>query len=304
MKRTIMALILYIVLAFGLCACAKADPVITEPQTEPTQVAQTEEQGRSLLISAIVDSEAGVTKFSPEDLNGCQSELMYNDLTSVQIQLGGIMKPLEEAIRNQDVTVAQLTAWARMDAENGLCEETVVSKNGLAEFVYLYGDFDLHIIHDIYETPDGQQHLISVFNLFPPNSGTGKGLFFTNEDGSLMDLEDWGITTEVTEVTPTGITFNCIQSGGQQIGELKTNLYMLDSKTEERAVTNGVNEVVIERDATTTITLDWSETCGELPSGTYILNFEVRDNYDESQVHPLMRNFHDRQYYGFEFDIP
>ena len=52
------------------------------------------------------------------------------------------------------------------------------------------------------------------------------------------------------------------------------------------------------------ITLDWSDTYGELSSGDYAVFLLVRDEFDESQVHPLMRDFKSTQYYVVEFAVP
>lgn len=275
--------------------------------TRELEVAMTipsDESGQKLYISAIVDRDANIYKFSPKELSANFEQVTYHDLSNVEIKLDSTIMPLDEALLGHNITIPELTAWARMDAHDKYCVETMESKNGLTKFVYSYKEFDLHIIYDIYETPDGQQHLIQSVDLFPPNSGTGMDFFFTNEDGSLIDRENWGLSFEVVETCPSGITFNIIQSGGQQLGELRTSLYLLDSKNEEKSVGRGIQEVIIEKDSTTTVTLDWTKEYGELPGGTYILSFEVCDNFDEELVHSLMRNFHDRQYYGFEFTIP
>ena len=105
-------------------------------------------------------------------------------------------------------------------------------------------------------------------------------------------------------MTPTGITLKCTQSGGQQVGQLQTRYYDLTSVDEQKSLTYGENAVEIAENGDTLYTLDWSDACGALPSGTYQISIEFRDVYDESQIHPLIRKFHNSQYYGLDFEIP
>ena len=52
------------------------------------------------------------------------------------------------------------------------------------------------------------------------------------------------------------------------------------------------------------IQLDWADIYGELPSGEYEIWLYIQDIFDESQVHPLMQDYHDMQIYPVEFSIP
>lgn len=259
---------------------------------------------QTLHISAVPAQDA-YTVFSLETRDGTQSELVYYNLEDVVVQLNGIGFTLETALRDGKTSISELTSWARTDAQNGFCTETAETVNGLTQFLYHYNEFNLYIIYDVLETPDGGQHLIQSFRIHPPYSDLSlKSINFTDAEGNLITREDWGLTFEVAEVTATSITLNCTQSGGQQIGQLKTYSYILDSDSEQKCLTAATHEVDIEADATTFYILDWSDNCGDLPSGTYSLSIEVCDNYDESQMHPLMRNYHDRQWYTISFDIP
>ena len=131
-----------------------------------------------------------------------------------------------------------------------------------------------------------------------------KNTIFLDDDGNILDREDWGITLEVQDVTPTGMTLKFTQSGGQQLGQLQTRYYILTNIDENKVPASGENVMEIAENDDTLYTLDWSDTCGALPSGTYQISIEVRDVYDESQIHPLMRKFHNTQYYGLDFEIP
>ena len=57
-------------------------------------------------------------------------------------------------------------------------------------------------------------------------------------------------------------------------------------------------------DGTCQFSVDWSDTYGDLPSGTYRLYLWVYDIYDESQLHPLMDDFEDWQMLDVELIIP
>ena len=257
-----------------------------------------------LLISAVVDVDADFITIPEEQLGGnFDADITYTDLSEVTIDIDVKTVKLEDAIRDGTISVEEIFAYARLDARSGFCKETFESHNGLSKFIYRYHNFDLHLTYDVFETPDGQQHLISDLSVCRAGKKIST-LYFDDETGMYLGREDWGITTEVTEVSPTGITFEITQAGGQQIGTLKTYTFLLDSETEQKSILQDVLEVDITMGGTTTVTWNWEESCGALPPGTYRLNFEVMDIFDKSQVHPLMQDFQNRQYYGFTFIIP
>ena len=255
------------------------------------------------LWLAVTKREKAYTEFSLEDMGG--GELIYEDVADVKILLDGEKIPLDEAIQNGMVSVPELVAWARTDAENGLCQESSETANGLTEFLYHYTGYNLSTIYDILDAPDGSQHLIQQLSIQSPFSSCSvKNTIFLDDDGNILDREDWGITLEVQDVTPTGMTLKFTQSGGQQLGQLQTRYYILTSIDENKVPASGENVMEIAENDDTLYTLDWSDTCGALPSGTYQISIEVRDVYDESQIHPLIRKFHNTQYYGLDFEIP
>lgn len=59
----------------------------------------------------------------------------------------------------------------------------------------------------------------------------------------------------------------------------------------------------LQTDDVTELTIDWTEPYGELSSGEYELVLWIKDIYDESQKHPLMRNFYDTQIYAVRFTV-
>ena len=286
------------------------DAAVTVPLMESGQEANALEQeptepGPRLRISAVENQDDAVYKLSAKGFNTNLGDVTYHHLSNVEIELDGTVMPLEDALLDGKISVPQLAAWARMDANDKFCTQIAESKNGITQFVYGYNQFDFRVVYDILEAPDGEQHLIQAAGFYPPGRCPGVSSFgFTDEDGLLLTRENWGLTFEVVEATPSGITFQATQSGGQQLGELHIIRYSLSSKTEEKDVGNDDQDVILEKDSTTSVTWDWSETFGELSSGTYILSFTVCDHFDKEQVNPLMRDFHDIQSYGFAFIIP
>lgn len=279
-----------------------ADEIAASVRGEKAQLTASDlaEETQQRLCISVTQSQA---EFSLEDFG--EGELIYDGVADVKILLDGAEMPLEEAIQSRAVSVPELVALARLDAENGLCQESSETANGLTEFLYHYSEFNLCTIYDILDAPDGRQHLIQQLSIQSPYSSCSvKNMIFLDDDGNILTREDWGITLEVQDVTPNGITLKCTQSGGQQVGQLQTRYYDLTSVDEQKSLTYGENVADIAENGDTLYTLDWSDACGALPSGAYQISIEFRDVYDESQVHPLIRKFHNSQYYGLTFEIP
>lgn len=109
-----------------------------------------------------------------------------------------------------------------------------------------------------------------------------------------MDLQvlgesQWGITLSVENVTPTGLTLVCTQSGGTPTGELQTgSWYILERLTEE-----GWTEVewvpqkydvawtaeawMIPKEDTVEWKVDWEWLYGKLSPGTYRIGKSIDD---------------------------
>jgi len=296
---------LLLILSFLLTGCSTANPEATE--TAPVEAAVPR-----LNISLVSDMSIGTTRFSKEELNGNFSHgLDYRNVTDVTIALDGAVLALEEALKSGALTEEEIFAFARLDAKQGFCTEEFKSKNGLTHFTYRYPDYNLRLIHDVYETPDGQQHLICHMAIYPPSGVIlGEYLdFYDEETGERLDREDWGLTLEAAQVSGTGITIHCTQSGGQQIGVLHVFDFVLTDTDRFVSGLNGSAEMPgcdfdLQMDGTTEIQLDWADIYGELPSGEYEIWLYIQDFFDESQVYPLMRDYHDMQIYPVAFSIP
>ena len=274
-----------------LCGC-QAEISEHETMESPTP---------SLQIAYKADTES-YTAFSETDY---KDKLLWNleyfQVKDVMIPVGEDSVPLEDALCNGQITFAEIHYLAQKDAEAGICYETVESKRGLTRFSYDYISYKLIITNDIYETPDGKQHHIQ--NLLVTRTGCNPEAFYPE-----LDQEDWGIEFEVAEVSPSTITLNYTQSGGQMMGQLITGNYDLSRTDIVEAVLpldyTPPESVMIQHNTESSITLDFEQRFGILESGEYLLYLYLHDDYDPEQVPPLIRNYHDMQCYTVEFSIP
>lgn len=301
--------ILLFILSLGLCGCAAAQ---NPAQAEPAAQAEAVTDRKPLLpISAKGDLSAGSTVISFEDAGGnFKNEIQYLNVADVAIELDGTQFKLEDTLRNGLITEEEIFCYARLDARNGFCQEEVQSKNGLTHFTYRYPECNIRLIYDIYETPDGQQHLISDMVIYPHDVILGAYTDFLNEDTyEYLDREDWGLAMEAKDVSPSGLTLHCSQTGGQQLGQLRIIQYSLTSSGQFVKMQDG-QEILpscgfaLNMGGQTEITIDWSDIYGPLPAGSYQIGLRIQDEFDEASVHPLSRDYHDAQSYGISFEIP
>lgn len=113
-------------------------------------------------------------------------------------------------------------------------------------------------------------------------------------DADGIPLDPFGVTLSVKDVTPTGLTLVCTQSGGSPSGTLQTaaafrldqNVYdhwlYLDTilGKDEEYVWDTVS-YTIPRDGKTELVLDWSDLYGTLPAGSYRLAKGISDVRDD-----------------------
>lgn len=313
--------IIFVILGLT-CSILSGCSMDSNVQTIPTFTDSTEEihsafpSGQRLLISAEEDADTDFITIGQEELGGnYYDDITYHKLSNVTIEIDGVVVKLEEAVRDGLITIEEVTAYAQIDARNGICQETCTSENGLSRFVYTYADFEVEITHDIYETPDGKQHLIRDIDFFQPNGSRHVSHTYIDDAspyGYSLDREDWGIEFEITEANASSLTLAYTQSGGQQIGELSLQYYMIfseDGPLEELNTADSTPMLErppvaeIQMDSSAQIMINWEALYGELPPGEYSLFLYIYDIYDESQLHPLMQNFTDRQRYTVVFTV-
>lgn len=246
-----------------------------------------------------------------------------HNIENVTIEAGGITMKLEDALQEGHISVDEMIALARQDASMGFCNEVAKSKNGVTVFTYHYQEFRLRCVYDLYETPDGGRHLSTGCMIYGNGS---EPQFFPGIDdtGRRIDYEDWGLLFEVLKSDPDSITINCSQSGGQQIGSLIIEDSMLykknyDTNDLERiellperwnTITDNESDYwelnpdqFLSMDGTKELHLDFTQLYGQLCAGEYLLCLKIADQYNEEDVHPLMRNYYDAQWYEIIFTI-
>ena len=293
MKNVFTRVFLCFLLTF---ACFLGTAEATVPEKTSLRIAVTPEYGSGCTKIPLPQS-----KFK---------EVTLWDIADITIDIDGTTRKLADALQDGSVTVDRLIADARQDADQGYCHEKAVSKNGLTEFTYYYGDFRLHYVYDIYETPGGKQHLIADFSIIESHSDVVSYRYSYDENGNCIDFEDWGLTFTVSQADDV-ITVVCTQSGGQQFGNLQFSEAFLEKKNPstqqweslEDNFTPGCIGTALTMGGTTELTFDVMEKGKPLPAGDYSLAMQFTDCYDPEEMPSLMRKYHDRQWYTVEFTI-
>ena len=304
--KYVFILFTVLIAIFGIICFLGKSQFSQQPDFEQSITNQVNTPSQRLLVSVVKNEEISeFSIFSPEfsDIGG---NVSGRKLEQVNICLNGITKPLEEAMQDGYVSFHEIAAWAALDADNGFCKESTETKRGLTMCRYIYREFMLTVINDVYQTPDGQDHLIQECIFYPSGveSISIRSMVFTDKTGAPLDREDWGLSLELIEVSPSDITFQVHQSGGQHIGNLVTDMLSLYCITTEAEVYRTTKEFSIENSGTTVISLNWEDECGKLPGGTYSLVLGISDIFTEEQRHPLMLDYNVWQAYGLEFTIP
>ena len=117
------------------------------------------------------------------------------------------------------------------------------------------------------------------------------------DDVMQESFPDWGLTLSAKEVTPSGLTLICTQSGGALTGDIMTGKYYCLSvwragswRTVMPVIENyGWNDLAhwIVKDADTEFKIDWEWLYGELEPGTYrlvkdFMDFRKTADYDKA----------------------
>lgn len=281
-------------------------PPSTEPTTfhgNPTPPEKLAE--RALRISVINIYDGSGSKILLND--NSYGSVNLRNLADITIEIDGSAMALEEALQGGFITVDSMISLARQDAAAGVCNEVAKSENGLTQFDYHYSDFSIHYVYDIYETPDGKQHLIKDCSLY---GGAGKPTFlYSWDENGAIDYENWGLTLTIVHQNTEGLTLRCTQSGGQQLGQLKVGISWLEAKNGDpnapsvNTLVEGavpVPSIDLTMDGETELRCDLAETYGSLPAGEYTLVVQIEDQYDPESVTPMVRKFHDTQYYSVD----
>lgn len=254
------------------------------------------------LHLSVVPEQGSSTSFElPCAMENTYGEISFLDLKEVTVQLPGGEMPLEEALNGGEISLWEISAYAQLDAQNGVCQVSYSSENGLAQYVYTYPEYQLYLVNDLYERPNGTTVAMQQLCVAAPSQGERDvDGFYVDEAGNSLDREDWGLKWTVLEATATGVKLQCSQQGGQQLGQLAVSGCWLESENAERPKPIA-QEIPLTMGGSTELTLDWTEPLGALAPGAYRLHLTVEDFYDPAAVHPLMRNYCDVQ--GYDLDI-
>lgn len=313
MKRTIKLCVLCLaILISGILGyiIGKA-PVKTSVSSAAVDTPQ--ESGPALKLSVVEDPQAEYDTLLEENTESSFTKVsIRSGIAQANIELDGETLALADALESGRITQEEIAYLARLDARNEYCEQTHATRNGLTHFTYQYPTFNLRIVYDVYVTPDGGEDLINHITIYPVRDNEILGPYVDFYDpitGERTDLEDWGLTFSLVTTSPTGATIACRQSGGQQIGQLSVDWYFLSNEAGfltrlDESASSPTCSVNLNMDGDTTITLDWTDVYGQLPSGTYQLALNIIDHFEEADVHPLMQDYHDWQQYYFDFSIP
>ena len=303
-------------LLLGVCAAfiAKSGDSVSpaEQALIPAEVTATAPEkltvsgNQSLRMEAVAEDGAEHTAIFPAGIGSdCRTELHYVDVCNVCVEVDGTVYYLEDAMREERISLEQIYAYSRIDARLGFCETFTKVRNGLTFLVFRYPEYELRFTYDYDSLPDGEHRLVNELYI-------SKNRYDVNSGDNRVVQEDWGVTFEVREVNSSSITLRCTQSGGQQLGELVIDLFFIDSAREEASLPrlDGDTDIdsyqprtIISRDTVSEITLDWTDIYGELSPGDYLLSLRVTDAYDPADTHPVMSKFESRQSYTIAFAV-
>ena len=269
---------------------------------EPT--AATAAVGQQRLLLSVVPEQGSSASFElPCAMENTYGEISFLDMKEVNLQLPSGEKPLEEALNSGEISLGEISAYAQLDAQNGVCQVSYSSENGLAQYVYTYPEYQLYLVNDLYERPNGTTVAMQQLCVAAPSQGEREiDGFDVDEGGNSLDREDWGLTWTVLEATASGVKLQCSQQGGQQLGQLAVSGYWLESENAERPKPIA-QEIPLTMGGSAEVTLDWTEQLGALAPGAYRLHLTVDDLYAPAAVHPLMRNYCDVQGYELQFTV-
>lgn len=244
--------------------------------------------------------------YRPSQLGGqYNGTICYDGVSNVCIEINGNVLPLEQAVQEKVCSIEEVTAWAQEDSRSGLCMEGQCTYNGLTKFTYTYPDYMLIVIHDVYETPDGNEYTINRFTVTQPKALKPAPIGYSDADtGEYLDLEDWGITFAPQKVTRSGITLETSQRDGQNFGALYlTDFYLVSEPQKallEESQTYGLFLPIV-MDGSGELQLEWNTSP---PAGRYTLVVRLEEQYNKEDVPSLMRNYHDTQQYRISIAIP
>lgn len=284
------------------------------PRQCTIQAVRTDEEYSSLVISQQLGTQGEkankqFNQYFPAQ-EDADYDISYHLVTDVTIDIDGQQVALEEAIAKGSITVEEIIADVRRDVVADICKEFTQTQRGWTQFIYCYSDFQLEYCNDIYQTPDGKEHLIRYLNVVYPHDTATAQLSTTIYDMSTpyhypIDMEDWGLEFSISAIDEDGFTLNITQSGGQQFGQLMIENYVLLTYGNWQVLSMQTcnPKLAVTMSGNTEIRLSWEDLCFEPIDGKYCLTLSLLDQYSTEAIHPLAIKYHDVQNYYIEFQI-
>ncbi len=275
------------------------------------------------LVNSTIQKAASanqLSSYAPTEFPGSGNAAVYlYGIDDVELQIGSRHFSLLSALSSGKLSSEDVVHQAFLDAAQGLCNRTEISRYGLSRYRFHYPNFELCITRDVFESATGGKYPIFSIAFYLPGEGVSSELeqYLYAEDGTMVDTraEDWGLQFSVEEAGADHILLNATQENGQQLGTLTIQRYSIYNTAEgQRTERNLVctideeeklrQEYPISSNAQTDITLDWEKLYGSLPSGDYELHLMIEDVYDKTQPRsPLQQNYTDIQRYVVPFHV-
>lgn len=276
--------------------------------------------GMSLSDSKITLSLSlsGEQRFLPQELNNNNNAtVILHGIDSIGIRAGYRTVDLIQGLSNGSLSCEALASQAFTDARNGICTRSQTSRYGLSRFCFHYTDFDLCVTCDVFESTEGKR--FPVFSLDFYRSGQGISTFpdpcVYSDDGTPIDTlyDNWELDFAVEKVEPEEITLNVDQRGGQAVGDLVIQRYVIYQISEDVRIEQGPVCSMEEEEAqqriypiqtggVTEITITWEKVYGSLPVGKYELFLTIENQFAQGK-NPPHRNYTNRQRYVIPFEI-
>lgn len=215
-----------------------------------------------------------------------------------------------------DKSAALLKLIGQNRWEDSACDGTL--GNAYCSGCGIYTKYDgPHWVHDVQiETPDEYLYYCSACGTFS-SYDEHHSMTLTDKERKQVDAilseyitlglvvadtaYDWGITLTAVDVTPTGLTIRCTQSGGEVTGILETGSYYVVERFVDgiwvplKVVFEGNYSWTLEawavpEDDTVEWQVNWERLYGSLPGGIYrigkeFMDFRAGGNYDTMMIY-------------------
>ena len=259
---------------------------------------------RSLKISVCPKADArNSMTLLPTQGSSFETRVHYIGVYDVTVYIKNSKVLLIDALRENHISMEEISAYARLDSRKGLCQEFTKTRYGQTFFAYRYPEYEIRFLQDFIYSEIGELYLVNELYVCPNNYEVERYVCYDTQ-------EDWGLTFDVVEANSSSITLAYTQSGGNQLGELIVDFYYLDLVDEELSRLEGATGVenyqpkpVLKVNSTDEIILNWMDIYGPLPAGDYVMTLKVSDVYDTDRSEPLLAKFETRQSYYIEFTI-